>query len=122
MNDLSLRPIVSNIITASYETVKYLAKFLFPLAEPKSSNDSSKQFANYIKNQEVPDGYQMVSFDVTSHLQVCHSDTSDISLRRIYIDMEIGTIIRKREMKDYTFVQKMCILVLTVRLTYRLML
>ena len=66
VDDLPLRPIVSNIGTATYETGKYLAKLLSPLSKSDYTINSAKQFVNYIRKQKVPDGYQMVSFDATS--------------------------------------------------------
>ena len=104
VNDLPLGPTVSNIRTAMYETAKYLAKLLSPLGKSKYTINNSKQFAKCIKKQKVPDGYQMVSFDVTSlFTNVPLSDTIDLILRRIYIDMEIDTTIPKREMKDLLY-------------------
>ena len=65
-NDLPLRPIVSNIGTATYETAKYLAKLLSPLSKSNYTINRTKQFVNHIRKQKVPDGYHIVLFDVTS--------------------------------------------------------
>ena len=56
VNDLPLRPIVSNIGTATYETAKYLAKLLSPLSKSNYTINSTKQFVNHIRKQKVPDG------------------------------------------------------------------
>ena len=66
VDNLPLRPIVSNIATATYETAKYLAKLLLPLSKSNYTINRTKQFVNHIRKQKVQDGYQMVSFDVTS--------------------------------------------------------
>ena len=82
LNGLPLRLIVSNIGTAAYETAKYLAKLLSPLSKSNYTINSTKQFVNHIRKQKVPDGYQMVSFDVTSlFTNVPLDETIEIILR-----------------------------------------
>ena len=101
VDGLPLRPIVSNIGSATYETAKYLAKLLSPLSKSDCTINTTKQFVNYIRKQMVPDGYQMVSFDVTSLFTIVPLDeTTEIILRRVYIDQEINTNIPKKEMKE----------------------
>ena len=96
-NGLPLRPTVSNIETATYETTKYVAKLLSPLSKSNYTKNSTKQFVNHIRKQKVQDGYQMVSFDVTSHFtNVPLDETIEIILRRVYIDQELNTNIPKK--------------------------
>ena len=60
VDDLTLRPIVSNIDTATYETAKYLASLLAPLSKSEFTINNTKEFVKYIQKQKVPDGYKMV--------------------------------------------------------------
>ena len=66
VDDLTLRPIVSNIGTATYETVKYLASLSAPLSKSEFTVNSTKEFVKYIQKQNVLDGYKMMPFDVAS--------------------------------------------------------
>ena len=66
VEDLPLRPIISNIRTATYELAKYLAQILKPLGQSQYTMKSSKSFIKTLKKQNIPPGYQMVSFDVVS--------------------------------------------------------
>ena len=72
--DLTLRPVVSNIDTATYQTAKYLEK--------------------------VPDGYRMVSFDTASlFTNFLLEETIEIVSKRIYVNKEISTDIPTQEME-----------------------
>ena len=64
--DLTLRPIVSNIASATYETAKYVDSLLAPLSKSKFTINNTKEFVGYIQKQKVSDGYELVSFDVAS--------------------------------------------------------
>ena len=87
---LSIRPIVSNINTATYNLAKYLTKLLAPLKELEYIIKSTKNFIGKVKSKEVPNGYQMVSFDIKSFFTNVPLDrTIDIVLRRIYDKHEI---------------------------------
>ena len=66
VDDFTLRPIVSNIGTATYETVKYLASLSAPLSKSEFTVNSTKEFVKYIQKQKVLDGYKMMPFDVAS--------------------------------------------------------
>ena len=66
VDDLTLRTIVSNIGTATYETVKCLASLLAPLSKSEFTINNTKEFVKYIQKQKVPDSYKMVSFDVAA--------------------------------------------------------
>ena len=101
MDDLTLRPIVSNIGNATYETAKYLASLLAALSKSEFTINNTKEFVKYIQIQKVPDGYKMVSFDVGSlFTNVPLEETIEIILKRIYINKEITTDIPKQEMKE----------------------
>ena len=101
VDDLTLRPIVSNIDTDTYETAKYLANLLAPLSKSEFTINNTKEFVKYIQKQKVPEGYKMVSFDVASlFTNVPLKETIEIILKRIYVNKEITTGIPKQEMKE----------------------
>ena len=66
VDKLPVRPIVSNIWTATYDLARHLAKLLSPLSKSKYTIDSTKHFMEKIKQETIPDGYEMVSFDTKS--------------------------------------------------------
>ena len=66
VDKLPLRPIVSNIGTASYQLAKYLAKLLSPLSKSEYTVQSSTEFMGHIKTKTGPRGYHLISFDVIS--------------------------------------------------------
>ena len=85
IDDLPIRPVVSNINTATYNLAKYLTKLLAPFRESEYIIKSTKDFIGKVKSKEVTNGYQMVSSDVKSLFTNAPLDrTIDIVLRRIY--------------------------------------
>jgi len=62
VDDLPIRPIISNIGTASYETAKYLAKLLSPLSYSEYTVKSTAEFITFIKSQQFQTDHKMVSF------------------------------------------------------------
>ena len=100
VNQLPLRPIVSNIGTATYGISKYLAKLLHPLSVSDYTINSTNDFVNKMKDEEVPTGYKLVSFDVTSlFTNVPLDHTINLILRKIYREKLIKTKIQRKEMK-----------------------
>ena len=96
VDQLLLRPMVSNCGTASYKLEKYLAKLLSPLSKSQYTVQSTKEFINHIKKQKVPSNYKMISFDVISLFTNVPIDaTIDIILKRIYERKEINTSFTK---------------------------
>ena len=62
---------------------------------------STKDFMSKIKNKKVPNGYQIVSFDVKSLFTNVPLDRNiQLVLKRIYEKHEVSTNITKQEMKD----------------------
>ena len=100
IDNLPLRPIISNIGTASYQLAKYLAKLLSPLAQSNYTINSTKDLMIKIKNEKIPENYEMVSFDVKSlFTSVPLEHTIDIIIKRVYEKHEITTEFTKPEMK-----------------------
>ena len=63
---LPVRPIISNIGTATHKTARYLCKLLAPLGKSDYTVESTHDFIDRIKNSKAPSGYKMISFDVVS--------------------------------------------------------
>ena len=66
VDELLIRPIISNIGIPTYQLAKNLAKLLSPLANSEYTVTRTKDFIEKIKNVKVPDGHQLISFDVKS--------------------------------------------------------
>ena len=60
IDDLPIRPIVSNINTVTYNLARYLTKLLVPLRESEYITKSIKDFIGKVKSKNVSNGYQMV--------------------------------------------------------------
>ena len=74
---------------------------LAPLRESEYIIKSTKEFIGKVKPKEVPNGYQIVSFDVKSlFINVSLDRRIDIVLRRIYDKHELQTSITRSEMKE----------------------
>ena len=63
IHDIPIRPIVSSIGTASYNLAKYLAQVL---SYSEYTIRSTIDLMNKVKNERIPQGFSMVSFDVKS--------------------------------------------------------
>ena len=101
VDELPLRPIISNINTATYELARYLAKVLSPLSQSDYTVSSSKEFTEIIKLKSIPDNHRLVSFDVKSlFTNVPLDSTIDIILNRIYDKKELTTNIERKDMRD----------------------
>ena len=100
VNQLPMRPVISNIGTATYELSKYLAELLRPLTKSEYSIDSTKDFVDRIKRKRLPQDYEMVSFDVVSLFTSVPLDyTINLILDKIYKDKLIKTKLKKDDMK-----------------------
>ncbi len=97
---LPLRPIVSNIGTATYKTSKFLAKLLAPLGKSKYTVSSTQEFINKLKDITPPDGYEMISFDVVSlFTNVPLEKTIDIIINKVYKEKRIKTKIKANKLR-----------------------
>ena len=101
VDDLPIQPIVSNINTASYQLAKYLTKILSPLSTSEYTVKSTSNFITYIKGQNIPNNFKLISFDVTSLFTNVPLDfTIDVILKRIYEKNEVNTNMPKQQMRD----------------------
>ena len=101
VNQLPVRPIISNIGTATYRTSKHLAKLLAPLTKSKYTIESTKDFIAYSKKLKVGKKYEMVSFDVSNLFTNVPLDfTIDLILKKVYTKKMIKTKLKKEELKE----------------------
>ena len=96
-DELPIRTIASNLNTGTYQLAKHLSKILSPLRESEYTIKSTRHFMEIIKHKKVPEGFQMVLFDVKSRFtNVPLEMTIDIIFRRIYTSHELTTLTRKK--------------------------
>ena len=115
INDLPLRPIISNIGTASYQLANYLAKLLSPLSTSEYTVANNTEFINHVKRMNIPKDHSFISFDVKSLFTYVPLDftINVILITRTYNENEIHTNIKRSEMKEllyYFYAQRMYIL------------
>ena len=66
VDELPIRPVISNINTASFQLAKYLAKLLSLPSMSEYNVKSTSDFITHIKGQNIPNNLKLISFDVTS--------------------------------------------------------
>ena len=114
---------ISNIGTATYETAKYLNNLLSPLGKSQHTVSNSKEFVEKIKEERIPIGYKMISFDVKSlFTNVPLDQTIETILQKVYVEKKIKTSIPKPILKELNYYsQNTFILDLMVKYIPRLM-
>ena len=101
---LTLRTIIANTGTATYETARYLAELLAPLGKSKHTISNTKDFITRLKTERIPKRFKMISFDVKSlFTNVPLEETIDIILNKIYDEKKIETNIPRNIMKDLLY-------------------
>ena len=55
VDKLTLRPIISHTVTATYETARYLEELLAPLGKPKHTISNTKYFITRLKTEKIPE-------------------------------------------------------------------
>ena len=104
VDKLPLRPIVSNIGTATYNLSKYLAQLLAPLGNSRYTVPSTEEFINRVREMRPQSNRIMISFDVVSlFTNVPLEKTIDIILKKIYQDKLIKTKIKRADMKKLLY-------------------
>ena len=58
-----MRPVISNIGTATYEIAKYLNKLLTPLNKSDYNILNTGDLIRRLREETIPAGYKMISFD-----------------------------------------------------------
>ena len=100
VHKLPIRPMVSNINTSTYELAKYLTKLLSPLSRSQYTVYSKNHFIKLIKHEQIPNGYQMISFDVKLlFTSIPLYKINEIILQSICNCNEITTKIHQKVMK-----------------------
>ena len=56
LNELTVKPIISNIGTATYNTAKYLKNLLSPLGKSQHTVLNSEEFVKKMKAERIPIG------------------------------------------------------------------
>ena len=101
VESLPLRPVISNIGTATYEISKYLSKVIAPIAKSSYTIESTKDFINKLKGQHIGSDFVMTSFDVTSLFTNVPLDyTINVILDKIYKKKLINTKLKREEFKQ----------------------
>ena len=101
VEDLPLRPVISNIGTATYQISKYLANLLAPLAKSIYTIESTKDFLDKLKQKSIHPDYLMVSFDVVSLFTNVPLDyTIDLILKQVYEEKLIETKFKKMQLRE----------------------
>ena len=102
VNQLPIRPIISNIETATYKTSKYLAQLLAPLTKSKYTINSTNDFIDFTKNLQVGQDHDMISFDVTNLFTNVPLDfTINLILEKVYKRKLVKTKLKKSELKGF---------------------
>ena len=97
---LPIRPIISNIGTATYRTSKYIAKLLAPLTKSKYTVDSTKDFIDHARKMKIGNEFEMVSFDVSNlFTNVPLEYTINLILDKVYKKKLIKTKLKRNELK-----------------------
>ena len=68
INELTIRPIVSNLNTSTYNLAKYLSKLLSSLRQSRNTVKNTEEFIKELKQQKLSLEHKMVSFNVTPFL------------------------------------------------------
>jgi hypothetical protein len=101
VNQLPVRPIISNIGTATYNTSKYLAQLLAPLTKSEFTINSTKDFIMFTKNLEIGENQEMISFDVSNlFTNVPLEFTINLILEKVFKKKLIKTKLKKNELKE----------------------
>lgn len=100
VDHLPLRPVISNIGTATYHVSKYLANLLQPIAKSEFTINSTKDFVGKIRSKKIGTEFEMVSFDVVSlFTSVPLEFTIELILNKIYNEKLIATKLKRADMK-----------------------
>ena len=92
LKELTLRPIVSNVGTTTYNTAKYLANLRAKLGKSYYTIINTPDFISRLKKERIPTKYKTISLDVKSlFTNVSLDDTISIILRKIYDEGKIET-------------------------------
>ena len=100
----SMRPIISNVETATYETAKYLNKLLPPWSKSDYNILNAEDLIRRLREETIPAGYKIISFDVKSlFTSVPLEKTKVFILKKVYDEKKIQTNIPKTVLKELLY-------------------
>ena len=101
LEELTMRAMISNIGTATYDTAKYLNKLLTPLSKSDYNILNKEDLIRRLTQETIPAGYKMNSFDVQNlSTNVPLDKIIGFILRKAYDEKKIQTNIPKRVLKE----------------------
>ena len=104
LEELTMKPIISDIGTATYEIAKYLNKLLTPLSKSDYNILNTEGLVTRLREEKIPSGYKMISIDVESLLtNVPLYKIIDFILKKVYDEMKIQTNIPKTVLKELLY-------------------
>ena len=99
-----MRPVISNFGTTTYEIAKYFNKLLTPLDKSDYNILNTKDLIRRLREETIPAGYKMISFDVKSlFTNVPLDKTIDYILKKVYNEKKIQTNIPKTVLKELLY-------------------
>ena len=119
LKELTVRPILSNIETATYETAKYFNTLLTTLTKSQYIILSTDDFIQKINSERIPKGFKMISFDVKNlFTNVPPHQTIEIILSKAYQENKIKHQFLKAFLDNFCiYVQKKFTFCLMTRFT-----
>ena len=93
--ELTIRPIISNIGTTTYEAAKYLNTLLTPLTKSQYNILSADDSIQKIKSERIAKEFQIISFDVKK--------TIEIILSKVYQENKIKTSVPKNILRELLY-------------------
>ena len=100
VENLPLRPVVSNIGTSTYQISKFLSEMLKPLTKSEYNIESTNDFIKEIRKLKIQTGYKMVSLDVVSLFTSVPLDfTINLILEKVFEEKQINTKLERVQLK-----------------------
>ena len=104
MKELTIRPIISNIGTTTYEAAKCLNTLLTPLTKSQYNILSADDSIQKIKSERIPKGFQIIYFDVKNlFTNVPLHQTIEIILSKVYQKNKIKTSTPKTILRELLY-------------------
>ena len=90
LEEFTIRPIIFNIGTTTYEIAKYLNKLFTPLSKSDYHILNTEDLLRRLREETIPAEYKIVSFDVKNLLTNVPLDkTIDFILKKVYDEKKI---------------------------------
>ena len=92
------------VLNSAKQQTAMLQCLLAPLEKSDRSILNTEAFVNQVKDQRIPEGYKMISFDVRSlFTNVPLNETIDIILTKVYDENKIDTKVPKSILKELLY-------------------